>query len=89
MRACDCRKPKPVMVATLLSQLHGDHLRSWMIGDGAGDIEAGRQAGLKTALVFAPTRCELCPLRGGPMVLAPDVHGVTLLEVARAIMNHA
>jgi D-glycero-D-manno-heptose 1,7-bisphosphate phosphatase len=91
-RACDCRKPKPGMLLTLLSRLGGDAARSWMIGDGAGDIEAGRQAGLKTALVFARTRCELCPLRYGPRVRAPDapdVHGATLLEVATAMMNHA
>jgi D-glycero-D-manno-heptose 1,7-bisphosphate phosphatase len=94
-RACDCRKPKPGMLLTLLSRLDGDRARSWMIGDGAGDIEAGRQAGLKTALVFARTRCELCPLKGGPRALTPgtpdvpDVHGATLLEVATAMMNHA
>ena len=87
-RACDCRKPKPGMLLRLLSRLEGDAARSWMIGDGAGDVEAGRQAGLKAALVFARTRCELCPLKGGPRVLAPDAYGATLLEVARAMTSH-
>jgi D-glycero-D-manno-heptose 1,7-bisphosphate phosphatase len=89
VQACDCRKPKPGMLQTLLSRLDGDHTRSWMIGDGAGDLEAGRAAGLKTAMVFAKSRCELCPLRDGPRALAPDVHGATLLEVAHAILHHA
>ena len=57
-----------------------------MIGDAAGDVEAGRAAGVKTALVFASNRCELCPLRTGPGDLSPDVHGPTLVEVARGIL---
>jgi D-glycero-D-manno-heptose 1,7-bisphosphate phosphatase len=88
-RVCDCRKPKPGMLRTLMGRLEGDEGRSWMIGDGAGDLEAGRAIGLRTALVFATNRCELCPLREGPGTLAPDVHGATLLEVARAILHHA
>jgi len=86
VRACDCRKPKPGMVTALLARLNADRERSWMIGDGAGDLQAGRAAGVKTALVFAPNRCELCPLRTGPAGLSPDVHGATLEEIARAIL---
>ena len=86
---CDCRKPKPGMLNTLMTRLGGDRARSWMIGDGSGDLEAGRAAGLKTALVFARNRCELCPLRDGPAGLTPDVHGATLRELAGAILLHA
>lgn len=85
---CDCRKPKPGMLNTLLGRLGADRARSWMIGDGAGDLEAGRAAGVRTALVFAPNRCELCPLRTGPAGLVPDVHGPTLAEIARGILRH-
>jgi len=60
-----------------------------MIGDGVADVQAGRAAGLKTALVFASNRCELCPLRAGPGMVGPDAHGSTLLEVLRAITGHA
>jgi D-glycero-D-manno-heptose 1,7-bisphosphate phosphatase len=95
---CDCRKPKPGMLRALLARLSVDRERSWMIGDGRGDLEAGRAAGLRTALVFAPNRCELCPLRprpddqgkdgaeGGGVV--PDVHGPTLVEIAHGILRH-
>lgn len=86
---CDCRKPRPGMLTSLLARLAGDPARSWMIGDSAGDIEAGRAAGIKTGLVFARNRCELCPLRDGPQGLRPDVDGATLLEVVRAIHHHA
>jgi D-glycero-D-manno-heptose 1,7-bisphosphate phosphatase len=85
---CDCRKPKPGMLTALLGRLGADRARSWMIGDAAGDLEAGRAAGVKTALVFASNRCELCPLRACPGALLPDVHGPTLVEVARGIVLH-
>jgi D-glycero-D-manno-heptose 1,7-bisphosphate phosphatase len=85
---CDCRKPRPGMLNTLVARLAADGARSWMIGDGAGDIEAGRAAGVRTALVFVPNRCELCPLRTGPGGLAPDVHGPTLLDIAKGIAGH-
>jgi len=89
MRRCDCRKPRPGMLNALVARLGVEPAGSWMIGDGAGDLEAGRAAGLRTALVFATNRCELCPLRAGPAGLAADVHGATLLEVARAILRQS
>ena len=84
---CDCRKPRPGMLERLAVRLGADRAASWMIGDGAGDLEAGRGAGLRTALVFAKNRCELCPLRGGPAGLTPDVHGPTLRDIAEAILR--
>jgi D-glycero-D-manno-heptose 1,7-bisphosphate phosphatase len=84
---CDCRKPKPGMLHKLLERVGGDRSRSWMIGDGAGDVEAGRAEGLRTGLVFARNRCELCPLREGAGALRPDVHGPTLADVARGIVG--
>jgi D-glycero-D-manno-heptose 1,7-bisphosphate phosphatase len=86
---CECRKPKPGMLNTLVTRLNADRGSTWMIGDGAGDIEAGRAAGVRTALVWVPNRCELCPLRTGPAGLTPDVHGATLLEIAGAILRQA
>jgi D-glycero-D-manno-heptose 1,7-bisphosphate phosphatase len=86
---CDCRKPRPGMLKTLIGRVGADPLRTWMVGDGVGDVEAGRAAGVRTALVFATNRCELCPLRDGPAGMRPDVHGSNLLEVARAILRQA
>jgi D-glycero-D-manno-heptose 1,7-bisphosphate phosphatase len=88
VRSCDCRKPKPGMLTSLLEKLGGDRSSSWMIGDSEGDVTAGKEAGIKTGLVFAPNRCELCPLRSGPAGLAPDAHGATLADLARAILLH-
>jgi D-glycero-D-manno-heptose 1,7-bisphosphate phosphatase len=92
VRDCDCRKPKGGMLRTVLAKLSGDPSASWMIGDSEGDVRAGRAAGVKTALVFATNRCELCPLRpaqGGPQGASPDVHGPTLVDVAGAIGRYA
>jgi D-glycero-D-manno-heptose 1,7-bisphosphate phosphatase len=89
---CECRKPRSGMLRTLLAKLSGDAASSWMVGDSESDVQAGRAAGVKTALVFAASRCELCPLRPtavGAAKLAPDVHGATLAEVAEAIARHA
>lgn len=88
VRSCDCRKPKPAMLHAVVQRLGADREESWMIGDGVGDIRAGRAAGLKTGLVFAPDRCELCPLRHGPSSLTPDVAGATIAEIAAAILAH-
>lgn len=82
---CPCRKPRPGMMLTLLDRLGGDPARSYAIGDSVADLEAGRAAGLRTALVLPRQRCELCPLRTRPD-LAADVHGATLLEIARSIV---
>lgn len=48
---CECRKPACGMLTALLARLDGDPATSWMIGDSPVDEEAGRAAGLKTALV--------------------------------------
>jgi D-glycero-D-manno-heptose 1,7-bisphosphate phosphatase len=87
---CACRKPKPGMLNTILDRFGADRTRSWMIGDGPGDVQAGRSAGVKTALVFLANRCELCPLRGGVGALAtpaPDLHGPTLAHLAAGILR--
>lgn len=84
VQSCDCRKPRSGMFRALLARLGGDPARSWAIGDSAADVEAGRGAGLRTAILVPHARCELCPLRSRPG-LVPDVQGATLLEVASAI----
>jgi D-glycero-D-manno-heptose 1,7-bisphosphate phosphatase len=89
VKSCECRKPKPGMLLSLAQRLDADVTASWMIGDSEGDLAAGRAASLRTGLVFAPNRCELCPLRAGPGALRPDAHGSTLAELAAAILERA
>jgi D-glycero-D-manno-heptose 1,7-bisphosphate phosphatase len=88
VRDCDCRKPKAGMLEAIIGRLGADRARSWMIGDSAGDVEAGRAAQLRTGLVFARNRCELCPLRAGPAKLTPDASGATLVDLSAAILSY-
>jgi D-glycero-D-manno-heptose 1,7-bisphosphate phosphatase len=89
---CECRKPKAGMLEAIVGGLALARARTWMVGDSAADVEAGGAAGLRTGLVFASNRCELCPLRPGIEALGlreravPTVHGATLLAVAKAIV---
>lgn len=48
---CDCRKPKPGMLLQAAEDFHISLQDSWMIGDGANDILAGKSAGCSTALI--------------------------------------
>lgn len=84
---CDCRKPKPGMLLSAMAAVGADAAGTWMIGDSQADIEAAREAGVGAALLFAPGRCELCPLRHGPSA-RPDVSAARLDLLVRAILAH-
>jgi D-glycero-D-manno-heptose 1,7-bisphosphate phosphatase len=85
---CACRKPQPGMLDEIVGALDLDRAASWIIGDTTSDVEAGRAAGVKTALVFDTKRCELCPLRDGPAA-RPDAQGSTLAALADEIARTA
>jgi len=46
-----CRKPSPLMLLKAAEELNIDLTRSFMVGDRAGDIEAGLNAGVKSILL--------------------------------------
>lgn len=48
---CDCRKPKPGLLFRAAEKYNIDLAQSWMIGDSQSDMEAGKAAGCRTALV--------------------------------------
>ncbi len=48
---CDCRKPAPGMLQQAAVEHSIDLARSWLVGDTAGDIGAGRAVGCRTILV--------------------------------------
>ncbi|MCU0491130.1 MAG: HAD family hydrolase [Chloroflexaceae bacterium] len=50
-RVCDCRKPEPGMLLRAAADLDLDLGRSWFVGDILDDVEAGKRAGCRTALV--------------------------------------
>lgn len=49
--ASDRRKPGPGMLLEAARDHDLDLARSWMVGDRAGDVEAGRRAGVRSILV--------------------------------------
>ena len=51
-KVCDCRKPKPGLILRACKELDINPKTSVMIGDHARDVEAGRNAGLKDAVLF-------------------------------------
>lgn len=46
---CGCRKPEPGMLLKAAERYHIDLSVSWMVGDSASDMEAGRRAGCRCA----------------------------------------
>jgi D-glycero-D-manno-heptose 1,7-bisphosphate phosphatase len=85
IRECECRKPKPGLLLSLITGLGLDPNQSWMIGDSRADLEAAQGASLRAALVFSTERCELCPLRAGPPG-APSVVAARFDQVVRQIL---
>ena len=84
---CDCRKPAPGMLLSA-ARLHGIDLRaSWMIGDSDNDVEAGRNAGCKTARVIATdvTSSERARISEAP--ITADINASSLLDAIRQILK--
>ncbi len=49
--SCNCRKPKPGLILKAAKERDVDLSRSYFVGDGLIDVEAGKNAGCKTILV--------------------------------------
>ncbi len=71
---CNCRKPKPGLLLRAAEDLNIDLESSWMIGDGERDIDAGKNAGCKTALI-------------GEEDLGQDMTGSSLLELVNRLIK--
>jgi D-glycero-D-manno-heptose 1,7-bisphosphate phosphatase len=81
---CACRKPRPGMLQRAAALDGVDLAESWMVGDILDDVEAGRRAGCRTALIDNGNETEwlLSPQRM-PHLYAPD-----LLAAAQGIRQH-
>jgi D-glycero-D-manno-heptose 1,7-bisphosphate phosphatase len=82
---CECRKPKPGLLERVIERGRLRRESTWMIGDSPVDVLAARAAGVHAALVFPRSRCELCPLLGGPPV-APALVDEHFDALARAVV---
>ena len=84
VRDCECRKPKPGMLLLAARDLGIDLGRSWMIGDGLTDVQAGRAAGCHTMLV-ANVKVEHLEAMTTLPGARPDVYSGTVVEAAREL----
>ena len=79
---CDCRKPKPGLISQAAKEHDIDLSKSWMIGDGINDIQAGQAAGCKTILI-GRNKCDLCKImedKGAkPDFIAPNLYKASLI----------
>ncbi len=82
---CTCRKPKPGLLTQGARSLDIDLGRSYLIGDGINDIEAGAAAGCRTAWV-GRRRCDVCEVMASKAV-APDHSAATLHEAVDIILQ--
>lgn len=55
---CECRKPKPGMIISLLEKYALDRERVIFVGDSEKDVQAGRTAGVTTVFLRCPYNAE-------------------------------
>lgn len=75
---CACRKPAPGLLLEAARNHQIDLRTSWMIGDTPSDMEAGRRAGCRTALLQDSADSEAS---------LADVVAPSLLEAAQRILR--
>lgn len=55
---CACRKPEPGMILAAAHDLHVDLARSYMVGDAASDVQAGKRAGVTAVRITNGEDCH-------------------------------
>lgn len=78
---CDCRKPRPGLLLQAAREMNIDLSRTYMVGDGITDIEAGRAAGTMTIFVgqSKPYIMEAFELHGvKPDLIVPNLAEATI-----------
>jgi len=86
-QACHCRKPAPGLLLDAAGSRGIELPASWMIGDSDIDVEAGKNAGCKTARLLATNETVDEPGRGGATRNYADIVAPSLLEAIRQILQ--
>ena len=81
--ACLCRKPSTGMIRSACDEFEIDLGRSWMVGDKNSDIEAGRNAGLRSALVLTGYGA----VHSQDLKHAPDIIASDFAEAVRQMLD--
>lgn len=75
--ACHCRKPSAGMIQAACTDLGLDAASSMLVGDKAGDVQAGARAGVGTLVLVGP--------EPAPEVDAPVLRAGTVAEAAELL----
>lgn len=84
-KVCRCRKPSAGLILKAALDHNIELERSYMIGDGLTDIEAGKKAGCRTILI-GRKKCDMCKLLFQKR-LKPNIIVESLLEAVKEIMK--
>lgn len=79
---CSCRKPKTGMVEQAAKEHNIDISKSWMVGDTTLDIQTGKNAGMKTAMVLTGEAGKDGKFSAKPSTIQDD-----LLSCVKYILN--
>jgi D-glycero-D-manno-heptose 1,7-bisphosphate phosphatase len=85
--SCNCRKPLPGMLLDAACSRGIELPASWMIGDSGIDVEAGRNAGCKTARLLATNETGGEPGRTQTMQSPVEIVVSSLLDAIRQILH--
>ncbi len=86
-QSCSCRKPVPGMLLDAASTRGIELPASWMIGDSDIDIEAGRNAGCRTARLLATNETVNESGRRGATRNCADIVASSLLDAIHQILH--
>jgi D,D-heptose 1,7-bisphosphate phosphatase len=81
------RKPSPGMLLKAAREMKIDLSQSWVIGNSARDVDAGKRAGCKTILIEAQARPTFAAMIKNP-VPEPDYRAVNMKEAVNIIKKH-
>jgi D-glycero-D-manno-heptose 1,7-bisphosphate phosphatase len=84
---CKCRKPAPGMLLEAAQALSLDLGSSWMVGDSDIDIQAGKNAGCKTARVVGPGEKNLATNKDAESSNYAQVTASSLLDSVQQILT--
>lgn len=78
---CLCRKPGTAMLEKCVERFNIDLANSWVVGDTTVDIQTGKNAGCKTALVMTGEAGK-----DGKFDVKADIEAANLLEAVKKIL---
>jgi len=86
-KECECRKPKPGLLHRAAQDLDIDLTESFMVGDAARDLEAGRSARCHT--IFVGDLSSMDAGTRGRLEALADATATGLIQAADYVLRHA